>query len=201
MRLSASDQTPERTHRVGDEWTGSSREWTESSRAVSGKAGCAARVGQGRVAEQHVENKRRSAYSPKELNRPSRTISHHRARAGENATDPRNQPRVASEKERSPALTEKHTKPQLDATPAESAQSTGESTSDLPEDARFSTTREPSTPILTSSPFTFMIPDGICLFKSWKEIKYRIYARSIKRLYCVKFAYFQYISEKRSVPL
>ena len=65
---------------------------------------------------------------PKELNRPSRTISHHR---GENATDPRNQPRVASEK-RSPAPTEKHTKPQLDATPVESAQSPGESTSDLP---------------------------------------------------------------------
>ena len=36
---------------------------------------------------------------PKELNRPSRTISHHRARAGENPTDHRNQPRVASEKE------------------------------------------------------------------------------------------------------
>ena len=39
------------------------------------------------------------------------------------------------------------------------------------EDARFSTTRQPCNPILTSSPFTFMIPDGIYLFKSWKEIK------------------------------
>ena len=58
VRLSASEKKK-------GEWTGSSREWTESSRAVLGKAGCAARVGQGGVAEQHVENKRLSAHSPK----------------------------------------------------------------------------------------------------------------------------------------
>ena len=65
-------------------------------------------LGQGRVRRTCRPGSRRRAARrkqaaqcsfPKELNRPSRTISHHRARAGENATDTRNQPRVASEKE------------------------------------------------------------------------------------------------------
>ena len=65
-------------------------------------------LGQGRVRRTCRPGSRRRAARrkqvaqcsfPKELNRPSRTNSHHRARAGENTTDPRNQPRVASEKE------------------------------------------------------------------------------------------------------
>ena len=48
----------------------------KTSRADTGEAECTARVGQGRVAEQHVENKQRSAHSP------------------ENGTDPQGQSRT-----------------------------------------------------------------------------------------------------------
>ena len=65
-------------------------------------------LGQGRVRRTCRPGSRRRAARrkqvaqcsfPKELNRPSRTVSHHKARAGESAADPRDQPRVASEKE------------------------------------------------------------------------------------------------------
>ena len=99
VRLSASDRTPERTHRVGERVD---RILEREDRTLQGS------LGQGRVRRTCRPGSRRRAARrkqaaqcsfTKELNRPSRTISHHRARAGENATDPRNQPRVASEKE------------------------------------------------------------------------------------------------------
>ena len=65
VRLSTSDRTPERTHRVGG---ASEQDPRESGQRPPGQttseAECAARVGQGRDAEQHVENKQRSAHSP-----------------------------------------------------------------------------------------------------------------------------------------
>ena len=39
----------------------------------------------------------------------------------------------------------------------------------IAEDVRCSSTTRPSTPILTSSPFTFMRPSAICLIKLWKK--------------------------------
>ena len=99
VRLSVSDRTPERTHRVGERVD---RILERVDRILQGS------LGQGRVRRTCRPGSRRRAARrkqaaqclfPKELNRPSRTNSHHRARAGENATDPRNQPRVASEKE------------------------------------------------------------------------------------------------------
>ena len=99
VRLSASDRTPDKTHRVGEPVD---RILERVDRILQGS------LGQGRVRRTCRPGSRRRAARrkqaaqcsfPKELNRPSRTISHHRARAGENATENRNQPRVASEKE------------------------------------------------------------------------------------------------------
>ena len=99
VRLSASDRTPERTHRIGERVD---RILERVDRILQGS------LGQGRVrrtcrpgSRRRTARRKQAAQCsfPKELNRPSRTISHHRARAGENAADPRNQPRVASEKE------------------------------------------------------------------------------------------------------
>ena len=89
VRLSASDRTPERTHRVGERVD---RILERVDRILQGS------LGQGRVRRTCGPGSRRRAARRKQA-APSRTISHHRARAGENATDPRNQPRVASEKE------------------------------------------------------------------------------------------------------
>ena len=89
VRLSASDRTPQRTHRVGERVD---RILERVDRIQQGS------LGQGRVRRTCRPGSRRRAARrkqaaqcsfPKELNRPSRTISHHRARAGENATDPR----------------------------------------------------------------------------------------------------------------
>ena len=111
------------------ECTKPSREWTGNSRADTGEAECAAHIGQGHDAEQH-KNKTAQRTFPREQSRPSRTVSHQRARAGENTTDPRNQSRTTSEKGELRA-NEELTWPQLGATPAEIAQGARESSLDL----------------------------------------------------------------------
>ena len=107
---------------------GASGQDPETSRADTGEE-CAARVGQGRDAEQLVENKQRSAHSPE-----NRADPQGQSRTKERGRERNRPPKSAShrQRKRSPAPTEKHTRPQLDATPAESAQNARESTSDLP---------------------------------------------------------------------
>ena len=80
-------RSPERTHRVGERVD---RILERVDRILQGS------LGQGRVrrtcrpgSSRRAARRKQAAQAPK----------NHRARAGENATDPRNQPRVASEKE------------------------------------------------------------------------------------------------------
>ena len=98
VRHSASDRTPDKTQSSG----ASGRDPREGGQNPPGQS----RASQGaphvwtRVASPSCPRIQASQCShPKGPNRPSKTISHHGARAGENATDPRNQSRATVDKE------------------------------------------------------------------------------------------------------
>ena len=118
VRLSASDRTPERTHRVGERVD---RILERVDRILQGS------LGQGRVRRtcrprEHVQAAQcsfpqRAEPTLKDKLEPQSTGGRKRNRPPKSAS--------RRQRKRSPASTEKHTKPQLDATPVESAQSTG----------------------------------------------------------------------------
>ena len=97
VRLSPSGRTPERTHRVGER---EHKTLERVDRELQGRhrRGGVRRARRPGTRRRAAGNRTARRTYPREQSRPSRTVSHQRARAGENTTDPRNQSHTTSEK-------------------------------------------------------------------------------------------------------
>ena len=97
VRLSTSDRTPERTHRVGERVD---KTLERVNRELQGghRRGGARRARRPGSRRRAARNQTAQCTFSREQSRSSRTVSHQRTRAGENTTDPRNQSRIISEK-------------------------------------------------------------------------------------------------------